>query len=230
MGRLLNMQLTWPATFIDRSRLQFERNYHRLTGQRFFVDTADSEVAINFRIWVWQKILRRHAAAYWAVHPTTRVTGARYVVAGAETSPGWSVGCEIDGRGGIHVGDYTQIAPNVRLLSVPVGANVHGPPDDFSILVGRYGLIAMNATVCAGVRLGDFTIVGANAVVTQSFPDGYCVVAGNPARVVSRLDPAVCERWQRPKAYVGYTPLSEIGRLRGGAIDARLFDRVWGEA
>lgn len=230
MSRILNMQMSWPATAVDRLRRLFEAHFHRLTGRRYFVDTAHTQVDVHFRMWFWQKILRRNADAYWVVHPTTRVRGGRFTVIGPETSPGWSVGCEIDGRGGLYVGDYTQLAPNVRLLSVADGDDASAAPTDFSIWIGRYNLLAMNVTVGPGVRLGDFTIVGANAVVTESFAEGYCVVAGNPARIVSRLDPAECELWARPNAYVGYTPLDAIARLRGAAIDAGLFDRVWGAA
>jgi acetyltransferase-like isoleucine patch superfamily enzyme len=38
--------------------------------------------------------------------------------------------------------------------------------------------------ILPGVTLGDYTIVGAGSIVTKSFKDGYCVVAGNPARVI----------------------------------------------
>jgi acetyltransferase-like isoleucine patch superfamily enzyme len=53
----------------------------------------------------------------------------------------------------------------------------------------------MNATVLPGIVLGDFTIVGAGAVVTRSFPDGYCVVAGNPAAIIRTLDKSECEQF-----------------------------------
>ncbi len=228
MGRLLNMQLSWPATILDRLRRLFEAHWHRVGGGRHFVDTAGTQVEVHFRMWFAQRILRRNADAYWPVHPSTRVRGARFIVIGAETSPGWSAGCDIDGRGGLHIGDYSQIAPVVRLRSLPEGRDPAQAPDDFSILIGRHCLLAMNVTVEAGVTLGDFTIVGANSVVADSFPEGHCVIAGNPARVVKRLDPAACEPWQRPNAYVGYTPLADVRRLRGHAIDAALFDRLWG--
>jgi acetyltransferase-like isoleucine patch superfamily enzyme len=38
-----------------------------------------------------------------------------------------------------------------------------------------------------GVIIGDKTIVGAGAVVTKSFIEGNCVVAGNPAKLVKKL-------------------------------------------
>lgn len=45
----------------------------------------------------------------------------------------------------------------------------------------------MNSVVLPGVSLGPHTVVGAGSVVTKSFPDGYCVVAGNPAKIIRRL-------------------------------------------
>lgn len=51
------------------------------------------------------------------------------------------------------------------------------------ITIGDNCWIGMNAVVLTGVELGDYTTVGAGAVVTHSFP-GHCVIAGNPARVI----------------------------------------------
>ena len=50
----------------------------------------------------------------------------------------------------------------------------------------------MNAVLLPGTTLGDHTVVGAGAVVTKSFPDGYVVIAGNPAKVIRTLNKADC--------------------------------------
>jgi acetyltransferase-like isoleucine patch superfamily enzyme len=42
----------------------------------------------------------------------------------------------------------------------------------------------MNAVILPGVTLGDHTIVGAGSVVTHSFPEGHCTIAGNPAKKI----------------------------------------------
>lgn len=228
MSRLHHMRFSLPAAAIQALRLRAERLYERVTGRPIFSATYETQVGISFRMWLWQRVFRRHSDVYWPIHPSTQVLGARYVVSGADCSPGWSTGCLIDGRAGIYVGDYTQLAPNVRLLSCRGGKAPETPPHDFSIRVGRYSLLAMNVTVHPGVELGDFTIVGAGSVVTDSFPEGHCVIGGNPARLIKRLDPAECERWIQPGAYVGYFPESEIAKLRGKWIDAALFDKVWG--
>jgi len=47
--------------------------------------------------------------------------------------------------------------------------------------------IAAGATVLRGVTVGRGAIVGAGAVVTRDVPP-LCVVAGNPARVIRRLE------------------------------------------
>ena len=49
--------------------------------------------------------------------------------------------------------------------------------------VGRRASIGSNATILAGISIGDAAIVGAGAVVTRDVPAG-AIVAGVPARVV----------------------------------------------
>jgi carbonic anhydrase/acetyltransferase-like protein (isoleucine patch superfamily) len=44
-------------------------------------------------------------------------------------------------------------------------------------------------TVCKGVTIGENAIVGARSVVTRDVP-ANTIVAGNPARVISELDPS----------------------------------------
>ena len=47
--------------------------------------------------------------------------------------------------------------------------------------------IGFDAVILKGVRIGEGAVVGARAVVTRDV-DPYTVVAGNPARMVKRLD------------------------------------------
>ena len=51
------------------------------------------------------------------------------------------------------------------------------------VFIGRGADIGMNATILPGVRIGDHSIVGAGAVVTQDVSE-YTIVAGVPARVL----------------------------------------------
>ena len=45
----------------------------------------------------------------------------------------------------------------------------------------------MNSVILPGVVLGEHTVVGAGSIVTKSFPEGYCVIAGNPAKIIRKI-------------------------------------------
>lgn len=55
--------------------------------------------------------------------------------------------------------------------------------------IARNCFIGSGAKILAGTTLGESCVVGANAVVRGTFPDGS-VIAGNPGKVVRRYDPS----------------------------------------
>lgn len=54
------------------------------------------------------------------------------------------------------------------------------------VIIGNNVWIGDKATILAGVTIGDCAVIGANAVVTHDVP-AYCVVAGNPGKIVKEL-------------------------------------------
>ena len=56
------------------------------------------------------------------------------------------------------------------------------------IVLGKSNWIGMNSVILPGVILGDNTVVGAGSVVTHSFPEGNCVIAGAPAKKIRKLE------------------------------------------
>jgi acetyltransferase-like isoleucine patch superfamily enzyme len=72
----------------------------------------------------------------------------------------------------------------------------------------------MNAVILPGVELGDFTIVGAGSVVTKSFKDGYCVIAGNPAKLIKELEKEQCKEYRSEYEYIGFIPKSQFDKYR----------------
>ena len=87
----------------------------------------------------------------------------------------------------ISIGRGTYIAPNVGIITTnhqQGSLAVHAAGED--VRIGNECWIGMNAVILPGVILGPHTVVGAGAVVTKSFADGHCVLAGVPARVVSK--------------------------------------------
>ena len=90
--------------------------------------------------------------------------------------------------GRITIGKGSYIAKNVGIITVNHDLNnpdLHQEPK--GVILGEQCWIGMNAMILPGVHLGPHTIVGAGAVVTKSFSEGWCVVAGNPARKIKEI-------------------------------------------
>lgn len=149
---------------------------------------------------VFRRILRQNSGVKWPVHHTSTVHSPHKITKGKDVFPGDSPGVYINANNGISIGDYTNIGPNVGLISANHDAidnlkQVAGKP----IVIGKFCWLGFGAVVLPAVELGDFTIVGAGAVVTKSFTEGYCVVAGNPATIIKQLNKAACEAFAQGK-------------------------------
>ena len=93
----------------------------------------------------------------------------------------------------ITIGARTLIGPNCAFYSAthPVDPFVRnglsGPEAGKPITVGEDCWFGGSVVVCPGVTIGRGVTVGAGSVVTKDVED-FVVVAGNPARVIKRLD------------------------------------------
>jgi len=50
------------------------------------------------------------------------------------------------------------------------------------VVICDHSWAGMNSVILPRVKLGARTIVAAASVVAKSFPEGYCVIAGSPAK------------------------------------------------
>lgn len=106
--------------------------------------------------------------------------------------------------GGVWIGDYVEFATRVSLLSSNHDLYDQRISHRKPIIIGDYCWLGMHSTVLAGVVLGPRTIVASGAVVTKSFPEGLCVLAGVPAKIVKKLDEEKFVRWKEQYEYYGY--------------------------
>ncbi len=86
------------------------------------------------------------------------------------------------------IGKGTYIAPNVGIITE--NHDLSDPEkrgEGKDVIIGRKCWIGMNSVILPGVELGEHTVVGAGSVVTKSFKEGYCVIAGNPARLIKKM-------------------------------------------
>jgi acetyltransferase-like isoleucine patch superfamily enzyme len=58
---------------------------------------------------------------------------------------------------------------------------------DRPIEVGNHVWIGTNAIILPGVKIGNFAVIGAGAVITSHVPE-TAIVAGNPARIIAYRD------------------------------------------
>ena len=84
----------------------------------------------------------------------------------------------------ISIGEYACVGQHVHLLT---GTHDYNDPSfplvTRSLMVGHGAWIADRATVLPGCHVGDFTVIGAGAVVAREMPAGM-VCAGNPCVVI----------------------------------------------
>lgn len=89
----------------------------------------------------------------------------------------------------VHIGKHVRIASGASII-----ARDHKieNPDEYEkwqdVYIGDYCWISANSVILPGVKLGPHTIVGAGSIVTKSFPNGHCVIVGNPAKKIKDID------------------------------------------
>jgi acetyltransferase-like isoleucine patch superfamily enzyme len=181
---------------------------------RFFYETRETQTPITIKLWFYQKVLGINGSAYWPMHPSSVVGNVMNIYAGIDTSPGYSPGCYIQGGGKTYIGDYTQIGPNVGIISSNHDIYDSRKKNIREVHIGKYCWIGMNAIILPGVVLGDFTIVAAGSVVTKSFEDGYCIIGGNTAKKIKDLDPGLCIRFNNSFEYNGYVKSQDFEKFR----------------
>lgn len=98
---------------------------------------------------------------------------------------------------GVQIEDNVFVGHNVSFINdkYPRSANSDGSLQteaDWQVvptLVKKGASIGTSVTILCGVTIGENAIVGAGSVVTKNVPDN-AVVAGNPARILRKLEAA----------------------------------------
>ncbi len=95
----------------------------------------------------------------------------------------------LSASGGIEFGDGVMAAPGLRIATINHDMNDRHITYTYGkVTIKKNAWIGMNVTICPGVTIGEYAVVGAGAVVTKDVPD-YAVVGGVPAKVIKYLNP-----------------------------------------
>ncbi len=162
---------------------------HKLFNSRYFS-------SIGAPGWKWvcisivrQRLMGKNSHISWPCSPNILVTnGDNIIFDYDDLNNFWTLGNYFQSCGRIYIGKGTYIAPNVGIITE--NHNLYNPDIKeipCSVVLGEKCWIGMNSIILPGVTLGSHTIVGAGSVVTKSFPEGYCVIVGNPAKKIKDL-------------------------------------------
>ena len=93
----------------------------------------------------------------------------------------------------IEIGDNTLIGSDVLITDENHGTDPRiayrdNPLRTAPVIIGENVWIGDKAIILPGVKIGNYSIIGAGAVVTKSIPP-YTICAGNPARAIKIWNP-----------------------------------------
>lgn len=172
-------------------RLHYDKRY--IVGKHF----SGPHYGIGAVGWRWVvddyigcKRLHKNKNVKWPVSPQITIVNPQNIYFSPNDLNNFQhYGVYYQAIGRITIGEGSYIAPNVGLITAnhTLGdLNYHDEP--CPITLGKKCWIGMNTVILPGVTLGDNTVVGAGSVVTHSFPEGNCIIAGCPARKIRNTD------------------------------------------
>jgi len=164
------------------------RNYFKWINRPYYVRY---KLGYLFVCWFFQRVLRIHSEIPFLIHFTNKVQGFERIEMEDEVvkanflSSGGTYITVFDGTT-LKIGKGTIWAYNI---CIQTGNHTPGSLSEYdvaSVEIGSNCWIGNGAAILAGVTLGNNVIVGANAVVTKSFPDNV-IIGGVPATIIKEI-------------------------------------------
>lgn len=191
------MNSNWFKLVMKMTKVEYGKNL-LLKGIPVIFNKSGARLKLGENVTIKSSFLSNLVGLYSRTIIVTRIPGAVIEIG---DNVGIS-GATIYARKGIHIGDSTCIGGNCKILDNdfhPIEAEarnkllqaVDGGDSDLvpskEIYIGKNCFIGCNTIILKGTVLGDGCVVGAGAVVSGTFEEN-CVIAGNPARVIKRLE------------------------------------------
>jgi acetyltransferase-like isoleucine patch superfamily enzyme len=164
--------------------------FDRILKKSYYKKIPKGLLCLNFVI---QRIFRVNSDVPFSVYFTNSIYGFENIIlpensASIKISFAVSGGCYFTIFPGttLEIGENTIWAFNVCIQTGNHDLYDRNVYHTKSVKIGKNCWIGNNATILSGVELGDNVTVGANSVVTKSFPSNV-VIGGVPARVLKNL-------------------------------------------
>lgn len=172
-------------------RMFFRRVFFdKILGKAYYKKIGNSQLMLN---WVVQRVFRMNSDIPISVSYTSKIQGFNNIILKgdserAKISIAVSGGCYFTIFEGttLEIGEGTLWAYNICIQTGNHDLHERGKHNLASVKIGSNCWLGNGVTILPGVELGDNVTVGANAVVTKSFPSNV-VVAGCPAKIIKQL-------------------------------------------
>jgi len=145
--------------------------------------------------WFFQKFLRINSRFPYLLHFTNKVVAAQNVILKGEGFHARKCllrnsNIYINGSNGITIHNSCLITNSVKIISGNHNINDFDAPsvEENPIRVDANCWLGTNSVILPGVHLRESTIVGAGSVVTKSFNQSNIMIAGNPAKILKKLN------------------------------------------
>ena len=166
------------------------KRLYKISGSTYFLEIAPSTFFTN---WLFQKIYKVHNEIPHPVHYTNCIAGYHNIIFNKTdfsvlNSFAVSGGCYFGISEGstLEIGDGTIWAWNVNIQTANHDFIDRAKYVTKSVKIGKDCWIGGNVTILPGVEIGDNVTVGANSVVSKSFPANV-VIAGVPAKIIREI-------------------------------------------
>lgn len=188
MKRIINAVIFKIGKGLKRVRKFF---FIRIIRKPEYYNISNSQLFIN---WFFQRVLRQNSDVPYSVSFTSTIQGANRIILpqNAESikiSFAVSGGCYFTAFAGttLEIGEGTLWANNVCVQTGNHDLIDRRKYNLASVKIGKNCWLGTSVTILAGVELGNNVTVGANSVVTKSFPSN-CVIAGVPAKIIKQIN------------------------------------------
>jgi acetyltransferase-like isoleucine patch superfamily enzyme len=143
---------------------------------------------IQFR--AFQKVLGINFRVPWPVHLSSIVTHYKNIQFKREINPlGYSANSYIQATNGIKIGSNVIHAVGLTIITSNHHINNFTKyTENKPVIIGDNCWLGANVTILPSVELGNHIIVAAGSIVTKSFLDDNCIIAGIPAKIIKRID------------------------------------------
>jgi acetyltransferase-like isoleucine patch superfamily enzyme len=167
------------------------RRLYRLFGKSYYTTFSLGYLLL---CWIIQRVFRVNADIPFLVNYTNKISGWKNIRFEDD-----SVAMNLLASGGAYIAVFDNTTVEVGSgtiwaynICIQTANHVPGNLKEYttgSIKIGKNCWLGNGVVITAGVELGDNVVVGANAVVTKSFPSNV-IIAGVPAKVIKQIEKA----------------------------------------